>query len=172
MSETELKEFFSRVRKGNKEAFAWVYTELKQPVYTVVRRIVQSKELAEDVTQDVFVKLFVSPPDPSVKNLRAWIFRMARNGAIDALRKKQSTDLDGEEPAPEDEIGRLAMRMDMEAAIGSLPAAEREILSLRINGELGFREISSVTGMSVPAVYRKYRKAINTLRERLSGGAL
>jgi len=172
MSEAELKEAFSGVRGGDTEAFARVYAELKQPVYTVIRRIVQSRELAEDVTQDVFVKLFVSPPDPSVKNLRAWIFRMAHNGAIDALRKKQEADLDGELPDPEDEIGRLALRMDMEAAIGSLPAPEREILSLRINGELGFREISSVAGMSVAAVYRKYRKAIHTLRELLSGGAL
>ena len=94
MSETYLKEYFSRVQQGDKEAFAHIYNELKQPVFTIVCRIVQSKEIAEDVTHDVFVKLFVSPPDSSVRNPRAWIFQIARNLAIDALRKGQCIDID------------------------------------------------------------------------------
>lgn len=172
MSEINLKEYFLRVQQGDKEAFAHIYNDLKQPVFTIVSRIVQSKEIAEDVTQDVFVKLFLSPPDPSVKNLRAWIFRITRNSAIDALRKKQSTDIDGVEFAMEDEINALATRIDIESAIKKLSRIEREILSLRINAELNFNEISRIVGLSVPATYRKYRKAIKTLREYLDGGAL
>ena len=110
MFETDLKEYFSRVQNGDKDAFARIYNELKQPVFTIACRIVQSKEIAEDVTQDVFVKLFISPPDSSIRNPRAWIFQMARNLAIDALRKKQSIDLDDVELAVEDEISGVIMR--------------------------------------------------------------
>lgn len=172
MVEMPLKEYFSRLQSGDKEAFAQIYNELKQPVFAIVCRIVQSKELAEDVTQDIFVKLFVSPPDPSIKNLRAWIFQMTRNLAIDALRKKQRMAIDEVELVAEDEVNSLLMRMDIESAINRLPCVEREILSLHINAELHFYEIAHILGVSVPAVYRKYRKAIKTLQKLLDGGAL
>ena len=93
MYKMNLNEYFSAVRNGDKEAFAQIYDELEKPVFTIVSRIVQSKEIAEDVTQDIFVKLFVSPPDSSVKNPRAWIFQMTRNFAINALKKKQGIRL-------------------------------------------------------------------------------
>lgn len=172
MYELNLKESFDKVRTGDKEAFAQIYSALGQPVFTVVCRIVQSKELAEDVTQDIFVKLFIAPPPPSVKNPRAWIFQMAHNAAIDALRNQRHTATDGTELIARDEIGSAILRMDLASAIRALPASEREILSLRINAGLHFHEVATVTGLSVPAVYRKYRKAIKTLQKLLGGGAL
>ena len=172
MFEMNLKEYFSRVRNGDKEAFAQIYNELEKPVFTIVSRSVQSKEVAEDVTQDVFVKLFVSPPDSSVKNPRAWIFQMTRNLALNVLKKKQSIDIDDVELVADDQISSIAMRMDIESAISRLPCIEREILSLRINAGLHFNEISRIVGLSVPATYRKYRTAIKTLRELLGGDAL
>lgn len=172
MFEMNLKEYFSRVRNGDKKAFAQIYNELEKPVFTIASRIVQSKEIAEDVTQDVFVKLFVSPPDPSVKNPRAWIFQMTRNLAINALKKKQSIDIDDVELVADDQIGSIVMRMDIESAISRLPRIEREILSLRVNAQLHFNEISHIVGLSVPATYRKYRKSIKILRELLGGDAL
>lgn len=172
MFEMNLKEYFSRVRSGDKEAFAQIYDELERPVFTIVSRIVQSKEIAEDVTQDIFMKLFVSPPDSSVKNPRAWIFQMTRNSAINALKKKQSIDIDDVELVADDQIGSIVMRMDIESAISRLPRIEREILSLRVNAQLHFNEISHIVGLSVPATYRKYRKSIKTLRELLGGDAL
>lgn len=172
MSEMNLKEYFSRVRQGDKEAFAHIYSELKQPVFTIVCRIVQSREIAEDVTQDIFVKLFISPPDSSIRNPRAWIFQIARNLAIDALRKGQCIDIDDVDIADEEKLNSYIVRWDIESAIKRLPRVEREILSLRINGELSFVEISRIVGLSLPATYRKYRKAINTLRKLLGGGAV
>ena len=172
MYKMNLNEYFSAVRNGDKEAFAQIYDELEKPVFTIVSRIVQSKEIAEDVTQDIFVKLFVSPPDSSVKNPRAWIFQMTRNLAINALKKKQGMDVDDLELVADDQISNVVMRMDIESAISRLPRLEREILSLHINAGLHFNEISNIVGLSLPATYRKYRKAIKTLREFLGGDAL
>ena len=172
MGELNLKECFSKVRQGDGEAFAAIYSDLKQPVYTIVCRIVQSGAMAEDVTQDVFVKLFVSPPDSSVRNLRAWVFRMAHNLAIDALRKEHCTNMDDVAAVAEDQLGKVTTRLDIEAAIGRLPRDEREVLSLHLNAELHFNQIATIVGLSLPATYRKYRKAIGTLRELLSGGGL
>ena len=71
MNETDLQKAFDKIRNGDREAFTLLYSDLKQPIFTIICRIVQSKETAEDIMQDVFVKLFVSPPEPSVKNTRA-----------------------------------------------------------------------------------------------------
>ena len=62
MNETDLQKAFDKIRNGDREAFTLLYSDLKQPIYTIICRIVQSRETAEDITQDVFVKLFVSPP--------------------------------------------------------------------------------------------------------------
>ena len=167
----EIKEYFSRVRRGDKEAFAYIYNELKSPVFTIACRIVQSKEAAEDITHDVFVRLFASPPDPTVKNPRAWVFQITRNLAIDVTRAKQSVSLDDVQLSAEDDFDDTLIRLDIETAICRLPREEREILSLHLNGLLGFSEIAHIVGLSLPAVYRKYRKAIGTLQKYL-GGAL
>ena len=82
MNNEQLKILFTKIRNKDKEAFTTVYNEMKFPVFTVIYRIVNNKEIVEDITQEVFVRLFVSTPDPSVKNIRAWIFTLARNLAI------------------------------------------------------------------------------------------
>ncbi len=170
MVEMNLSEMFARIRNGDMDDFAGVYQELKQPVYTICYRITQSKETAEDITHDVFIKLFHSPPDPSVKNVRAWIFQMARNLSIDALRK-ESRRSDRDAPIEiEDPYPHLDLRMDIEAALGSLSCDEREILTLHLNAALNFREISRIVGLSLPATYRRYRFALKLLQEALNGG--
>lgn len=170
MNETELQAAFCRVRAGDKEAFAHVYNELKGVVFTVVCRIVRSRAIAEEITHDVFVKLYVSPPAPSIRNMRAWIFRMARNLAIDALRKKETVNLEDVQISAESEDESCVLKMDVEAAIGKLPCTERQIVTLHLNGGLTFADIAGIVDLSLPAVYRKYRKAIGTLRDELNGG--
>lgn len=171
MNEIELQEAFSQIRKGDREAFVRVYRDLSAPVYTVALRIVRCRESAEDVTQDIFVRLFVSPPDPSVRNLRAWIFRMARNLAIDAVRKQQPAQWDEQSDVwdGEDEIRQADTRLDVERAMSRLPQREREIVALHIYGGLAFGEIARIVALSLPATYRAYRRALTRLREELGG---
>ena len=170
MAEINLQELFVRIQYGDRDAFAHVYQELKQPVFTIAYRITQSKETAEDITHDVFVKLFRSPPDSSVKNIRAWIFQIARNLAIDALRKQSRIAEEDGYCHMEDPYSPLHIRMDMEAALRKLPREERDILTLHLNADLGFREISNIVDLSLPATYRKYRKALKSVQTELNGG--
>lgn len=172
MKNIDLKETFEKIRNGDKEAFALVYSELKKPVFTVVCRTVGDSLTAEDITQEVFVRLFLSPPDSSVKNIRAWIFKVASNLCIDALRKNQSLSIDDYELKVDDTCENVAMHLDLEAAIQRLSQSERQILTLHLNGGLKFNEIAAVCGLSLSAAYRRYRKALKTLREILDGGAL
>ena len=170
MNETTLRELFSRIRNGDSEAFGLIYRELSQPICTICWRITQSRETAEDITHDVFVKLYTTPPDNSVQNIRAWIFRMARNQAIDALRRNARTAEARNDLHRTDPFDRIHIRMDLEAAFAKLPSEEREILALHLNGQLHFRQIAKIVGLSLPAVYRKYRKALKQIQTELNGG--
>ena len=171
MDSTDLKVLFQQLREGDQEAFVSIYHELKQPVYTICWRIVQIRETAEDLTQDVFLKLYASPPSASVKNERAWVFQMAHNASIDALRKRQEIPWSGREcPSYQQELNTLERNLDLEAAMSMLPDAYRQVLTLHLNAEFSFQQIGQMMGLSLSAVYRIYRKAIKLLQQLLNGG--
>ena len=172
MDKTQLNELFLQVQRGDKDAFTQLYHDLKQPVFTIIYRIVQNQTSAEDLTQDLFVKLYVSPPEATVRNPRAWIFQAAHNLAIDTLRKAQPANIDDVSLASEERMNAIVIKTDLERAIATLSPTEREILSLRANGELGFSDIARITGQSLSAVYRSYRKTLKTLQTLLNGGTL
>ena len=168
MTNEELRTCFDGIRAGDKRAFAAVYHDMKTPVYTVILRIVVSRETAEDVTQELFIRLWQSPPESSVQNLRAWIFRMARNLAIDERRRTRETA--ALEDTELSDAGRdLDAALDVERALAALSVEEREVVTLHLNAGLNFREISEVTVLSLPAVYRRYRRALKTLEKSLKG---
>ena len=93
MKQTDLYALLRDMRAGNPAAFPAVYDMLAKPLYIIAYRITQSKEQAEDLTQELFLKLYLSPPDETVKNPRAWIFRMMHNLAIDMTRSRQPEEL-------------------------------------------------------------------------------
>ena len=172
MDKTNLNKLFIQIQCGDKEAFTQLYHDLKQPVFTIIYRIVQNQTIAEDLTQDLFIKLFVSPPDSTIKNPRAWIFQVAHNLAIDTLRKAQPANIDNLTLASPERMDAIVIKTDLERAIATLSDTEREILSLRANAELGFQDIARITGQSLSAVYRSYRKTLKILQTLLNGGTL
>ena len=171
MNNEQLKILFAKIRNKDKEAFTTVYNEMKTPVFTVIYRIVNNKEIVEDITQEVFVRLFVSTPDPSVKNIRAWIFTLARNLAIDSMRKTQTTNIDDIDIISDDEENIL-LKLSLDDAMQKLSLIERETVVLHLNAGLKFKEIASILSLSLPATYRTYKRALKKLRTLLSGGAL
>lgn len=172
MKQDDLRSLLAQMRAGSNAAFTKVYDMLAKPVFVIAYRITQSREQAEDLTQDLFLKLFQTPPDESVRNPRAWIFRMIRNLAIDTTRKPVHTELPETLPDPEDHAGRVLMQTALEQAMAALDAQERETVTLHINAELTFQEIAHLTSRSLPAVYRCYRRALKKLRAALEEGEL
>lgn len=147
----------------DKAGFSALYREMGRPVYIVIYRIVHSKEMAEDLMQDLFVRLYAQPPVSSVKNLRAYIFQMARNLAIDALRRERTQEW--EEPV--NDLSGHEDRLDIEQALAALPSLQSQTVTLHINAGLGFAQIAQMLGVSTPTVWRQYRKALASLREML-----
>ncbi|MGI6168731.1 MAG: RNA polymerase sigma factor [Christensenellales bacterium] len=171
MDNEELRSRFTALREGDKIAFEEIYNDLKTPMYTIVLRITQDKGLSEDILQEVFIKLYQSPPQPSIRNPRAYLFQMARNLAIDSLRRKPKfaslESLDNLIYLPWEDH---SIKMDIDQALKTLPLQESQIVSLHVNGALKFREIAGMMDIPLGTVLWKYQKAVGRLRLILSGG--
>lgn len=173
MSNEELLKRIVALHNGDKIAFEEIYKYLKTPMYTIILRITQDKALSEDILQEVFIKLYQSPPKPPIKNSRAYIFQMARNLAIDNVRKQpQFADLESIENIVYLPTDDFSQKMDIDHALKTLPLQECQIVSLHINGQLKFREIAAMMDIPLGTVLWKYQKAVGRLRFILSGGVI
>lgn len=154
---------------GDKAAFTDVYNEMKNPVFTIIFRIVGSRAEAEDIMQDLFLRLYRSSPPEKIRNPRAYVFMTARNMAIDSVRKPECAGLDDELPC-DDALTEdyVSERADIDSALSSLSLAERETVTLHINGGMKFREISVITGDPLGTVLWRYNTAISKLKKLLS----
>lgn len=174
MDDDRLSEALSRLRRGDAAAFEQIYTGLSTPLFTVILRITRDRELSEDILQEVFLKLYRSPPGPDIAKPRAYLFQSARNLALDALRRRTGTlDLDSlPDELPHPAQDGTDLRLDLERAFAALTREERELTSLHLNGGLTFREIARITGTPLGTVLWRYRKAIEKLRILLNGGSV
>ena len=159
------------LRTGDTDAFEQIYIHLSQPLFTVIVRIMGNRTAAEDILQEVFVKLYQSPPPPSVKNPRAYLFQMARNLAIDGIRgQHQSVSLE-EVELQSFPTADPYLAMDVASALAALPQGQRQVVSLHLDGGLKFREVAQITGVPLGTVLWQYHQAIGRLRTLLSGGS-
>ena len=124
---------------------------------------------AEDVVQDVFIRLMLQhrPPD----NVKAWLYRSVRNAAVSWLRvrrrrqKRERTRAvecrEAFESRPDDLIdARVAEQM-----LASLPQEQREAVVLRLWAGMTLREIADLTGRTVTTAFRRYRAALVKMRQ-------
>lgn len=166
MTDEQLKQLLEALETGEKEAFSAIYSQMKTPVYTVLVRITGDRTLSEDLLQEVFLKLYRQPP--RAEKPRAYVFRMARNLAIDALRRKQFSDLPLESPGQTDPD----LKMDLERAFARLTVEERQLAALHLSAGLPFREVAAIVERPLGTVLWQYRKAMEKLRDYLDGGYL
>ena len=170
VNDKELQACMDGLRRGDMASFEALYDELKTPVYTVLLRITADRWLAEDLLQEYFVRLYQSPPQ-EVKKLRAYLLQIARNLAIDALRKREP-ELFTEQEMAAYPLEHHVLRLDLESAMQHLSLPERQVVALHLNGGLKFREIARMLEQPVGTVYSCYRRAIGKLRILLDGGSL
>ncbi len=169
MTDKELQFKLSQVAKGDTKAFEEIYTDLKAPIMTVIIRIVGDREKAEDIFQDTFVKIYKNPPAASLEKPKAYIYKIAVNLAMDGFRKEKPVESleDFEEILPDKETDH-GQKIDIENALNKLPLAQRQTVTLHINGGLTFREIGEITSAPIGTVIWRYQKAISRLKTILS----
>ena len=166
MTDEQLKQQLKALESGDKTAFADIYSELKTPVFTVLVRLTGDRTLSEDILQEVFLRLYRQPP--KAEKPRAYVFRMARNLAIDALRQKQPCDPLEEHTLQTDPDPTV--KLDLERALAALTVEEQQLVALHLSAGLTFREVAAIVERQLGTVLWRYRKAIEKLRILLDGG--
>jgi len=168
----EITRQLAAIRAGDKTAFEALYHTMQTPMYTIIYRITWDKAASEDILQEVFVKLYRSPPNASVRRPRSYLFQMARNLAIDYTRKPRDIPLETVEIEARQSSDNTVNRLDMESALKSLPAQDCQIVTLHIIADLTFREIAALMDIPLGTALWRYQRALGKLRKELEGGSL
>lgn len=164
----DLSAELSLLRQGDKLAFERIYKEFHVPVFTIILRIVHNRAESEELLQEVFLKLYQSPPPKTIANPRAYLFQMAHHLAIDHLRQQRpTTEISANEHSPTEFATQVGHRLDLTQALAKLSSAESQIVTLHLNAQLKFREIAPIVGLPLGTVLWKYQRALGRLRALL-----
>ncbi len=154
------------------EGFAELYERTFPRVYAYVASLLRDRSAAEDVTAQAFERAYSKRRSyrPARGSMDAWLFGIARNAALDELRRrKRSAELTaepaGDEPAPDGEAEAAERRATVRAALATLEPRERELIALKFHGGLNNAEIADVLGVSASNAGTRVHRALTRLRE-------
>ena len=165
--------------------FQALIDEHRRPVLSFLRSLVGPTD-AEDCLQETFLAALRAYPPRETSNLRGWIFKIARNKALDHHRARLSApdpaggpgELDGAAPAAAPAwLGGTRARGGMTdrdgaiwSAVGQLPEPQRAAVLLRFAVDLRYREIGAALDISEEAARRRVSDALRTLRAKVPAG--
>ena len=145
------------------------FTEYSAGMCLYARQFIGSG--AEDVVQESFVKLICQKNMPA--NVKAWLYRTVRNECISRLRKKHVRDqaaqilkANGKFWFKPDTDNKLDAEV-VQHALKDLDTELREVVTLRLWAQLGFEEMSEVTGIATSTLHNRYNRAIKALKDKL-----
>ncbi len=167
--------------QGNNSAFDILLNRHQDRLFNYIYFIVRSKELAEDIFQETFVKAIVTLQQGRYTNdgkFSAWITRIAHNLVIDQFRTERNENLVSNDESEIDLFnnaklveGNVENRMvneqvlkDVRALIDELPDCQREVVFMRYYQDLSFKEIADITGVSINTALGRMRYAVLNMR--------
>jgi RNA polymerase sigma-70 factor (ECF subfamily) len=155
-------------------AFEALYRSSRDDVFAYVSGLLRDRSAAEDVTAQAFERAYRRRAsfNPKRGTHRAWLFGIARNAALDELRRRSRRTELASEPvdeaaadAPEQAAERALMRSALRDALAGLSARERELVALKYFAGLGNAEIATVVGISESNAGTRLHRVIEKLRE-------
>ncbi|MBV9804325.1 MAG: sigma-70 family RNA polymerase sigma factor [Solirubrobacterales bacterium] len=158
-------------KSGDMEAVRFLYLRYKDNVYGYVLSIVREPHEAEDVTQQVFMKLMLAihKYEPRSVPFTAWILRVARNIAIDHLRQRRAVPCEEVfEPTRQTDETSRECRWGLEVALETLPEDQRDVVVLRHLVGLTPGEIADRMGRTESSVHGLHHRGRLALRRELT----
>lgn len=163
-----------RARQGDKSAIASIYDQYFEPIYQFVRFRVADAKQAEDITSEVFLALVVGLKKKKgpKNNLRAWLFRVARNKIADHHSARDTLPLETiEQHLPDDSLSVEAQFMQsmtqaqVRDLIMQLNLDQQTVLLLRFSQQLSVRETADIMGKNVNTVKTLQARALKKLTQ-------
>jgi len=159
------------LQKGDSGSAEKIFDHFSKPIYAFFMARIRHKETAQDLTQEVFLKVIknIEQFDRKSGNFTAWIWQIARNSAIDYFRHKKPSYLadlpyEGdniiEEPIKSDESAKVREIMTI---VEDFPPEEQELFQMHFVADMSYTDIAQITGKTESAL----RVAIHRLRKKL-----
>lgn len=174
---------------GDQKSLEILIKRYLKPLYSFVYGYVNDNEIADDITQDVFLKIWKNIDKFKIdKNFKTWIFCIAKNTVFDFFKKKKDISFsqienkdefdDNEKPnfeesivdienLPNEILEKKETKEFVQEILLCIPSKYREILRLYYNEEFNFREISEILNEPIDTVKSRHRRAVIILRRVL-----
>jgi len=171
-------DLLEQASRGDQDALREIYVAYFTPIYQFIRIRVGDAQLAEDLASDVFLDFVVAVKGRGAgprQNLRAWLFRVARNKIYDHYghdRQYPTTTLeewlpDTPEDNPEAQFVRALNLENAREALRQLAPEQQEVLILRFGQMLNLQETADIMGKTVSAIKSLQFRAVERLRQHL-----
>jgi RNA polymerase sigma-70 factor (ECF subfamily) len=180
----------ARYARDEVPAFEVLLSRYRKPLFGFLRRFLGRPDQAEDVFQEVFYEVIRARERFRIDStFSSWIFRIARNRAVDRLRRNGLRNMEsldapldphaeageskldsvpGSNPSPEEATDRLEMQVALESALAALPAEQREVFWLKEKSGLTLAEVAKLSGVSENTVKSRLRYALEKIRADLA----
>jgi RNA polymerase sigma-70 factor (ECF subfamily) len=181
LAQVQDQELVRNYINGHEESLSELVTRHQKKVFTYIRMLVKDSELAEDLFQDVFVKVIHTLKSGNYNEegkFLPWVMRIAHNISIDHFRKAkripvvQTKDdfdifrtLRIEDDNVEEKLIQEQILEDVKKLIVELPAEQQEVLILRHYADMSFQEIAAFTNVSINTALGRMRYALINLRK-------
>ena len=158
-----------------------VFREHELRLMGYATHLLGDRDRASDVVQDTFVRLCRQPREEVEQQVRPWLFRVCRNRALDVLKKEgrmktmsdpqvtaPTTSTTGRESDPQTIVQQRERVDEADSLLSNLPHKQREVIRLKVQGDLSYREISELTGLSVSNVGYLLHTGLKSIRSHLA----
>jgi len=168
VTETRFEECIRAMNRGDRDGLKEVYEEYVSYIYGIVRALLHNKEEAEDITGDFFIRLWEkSDTYKPGGGHKGWMATIARNMAVDYIRKHKREDFSetvSDKESDENVEHQVLADISINEALATLKESERKVVHLKIMGELTFKEIAEILNQPMGTVTWHYNQAIKKLR--------
>lgn len=172
-SDLELVEEF---RRGDVRSFNELVRRYQEKVYWIARRVIGTHEDADDIVQDVFVRVYDALKEFRAESgLYTWLYRITVNISLNALRKKRLKDfvryeemeeeLESSDEGSDARVVQKEYQSILEQAIDRLPAKQKMVFMMRYYEEMPYEEIAQVLNKSVGGLKANYFHALKKIQE-------
>ena len=171
-------ELIADIKAGSQIAYNQLVRRYQERVYWIARRMVGNHDDADDIAQEVFIKVYTAiHVFREESNFYTWVYRIATNFCINHIRKKKIrefvrfddlvTPLMSEEETPQETMERQEETTLIEKAIATLPEKQKQVFIMRYYDELPYEEMAKILKKSVGGLKANYFHAVKKIEEYL-----
>ncbi|RZA03118.1 MAG: sigma-70 family RNA polymerase sigma factor [Sphingobacteriaceae bacterium] len=173
---------------GNEGGLVELLRRYQSKIYTSIYLLVKDSDLAEDIFQDTFIKVINTLKAKKYNEegkFLPWVSRIAHNLVIDHFRREKRAPminngddfdifevLGNYDESMEDRLVREQTHKDLKTLIQKLPSEQKEVLLMRHFGDMSFKDIADITGVSINTALGRMRYALNNLRKMMQSKEL